>query len=60
MDKKELIERLNSLPDDICILYNDKPIERYKNGKLEKHEMLDLFIFSEKKDSEFINWFLQP
>ncbi|HSQ89781.1 hypothetical protein [Romboutsia sp.] len=53
MNKQELIEYLKSLPDNITILAN-------KNGNIDKYGKLDLIIFTEKKNEEFIGWYLAP
>lgn len=54
MNKKELIEYLETLPDDITILMN-------RNGTLEdEYKTLDVIIFTEKKSREFLEWYLAP
>ncbi|WP_312286859.1 hypothetical protein [Terrisporobacter sp.] len=54
MNKKEFIEYIENLPDDITILTN-------KDGTFkDKHDRLDIIIFTEKKDMEFLRWYLAP
>lgn len=54
MNKKELIEYIETLPDDTTILMN-------RNGKLEdEYKILDVIIFTEKKSKEFLEWYLVP
>lgn len=54
MNKKELIEYLETLPEDMTILMN-------RDGILEDgYNILDVVIFTEKKSKEFLEWYLTP
>lgn len=60
MNKKDMIEYLESLPDDITILYGKRNIETIENGIESEHKFLDVMIFENNESKEFIEWFLMP
>lgn len=53
MNRDELIEYLKSLPKDITILSNS-------NELIDENGRLDIIIFNEYKDVEFLKCFLSP
>lgn len=50
MDKKEFIEYLNSLPDDITILASE----------VNQYGCMNIYLFNEHKDDDFLSWYFGP
>lgn len=50
MNKKELLEYVQSLPDNATIL----------SSKKNEYGCIDIKIFEEKKSEDFLEWYLGP
>lgn len=60
MNKKDVIEYLQSLPDDVTILWNKRNVKTIENGIEIEHKFLDAKMFENNESREFIEWFLMP
>lgn len=60
MNRDEIIEYLQSLPENATMLTRRRTVKYIENGIEVEKKFLDALMFQEKESSEFIEWFLMP
>lgn len=60
MNRDDLIEYLQGLPEDACMLTRKRTITTDENGEEVEHKFIDALMFENKESKEFIEWFLMP
>lgn len=60
MNRDEIIEYLQSLPENATMLTRRRTVKYIENGVEVEKKFLNALMFEENESREFIEWFLLP